>query len=84
MTAKNILGGFLRKHGVAVFFEKYRVILKSLMCHGEKLLPRWPLEAWVKEVVLSPHCTCVTPAELNKVQVAELIPIPKRFRVSVL
>lgn len=42
-----MLGGFLSKLGVAVF-RKYRVLPWSLMCHREKLLPKWHLEAWVK------------------------------------
>lgn len=42
-----MLGGFLRKLGVAVF-RKYRVLPWSLMFHREKLLPKWHLEAWVK------------------------------------
>ena len=62
----------LKKTGGAVFFGKYRVIPWSLRCRGMKLLPKQHLEAWVKYVILRPHCTWVTPRELSKVQVAGL------------
>lgn len=50
------------------------------MCGGEKLLPNQHLEAWVKYVILRPHCTGVTPEELSKMQVAGSH--PERFWVS--
>lgn len=43
-----MLGGFLRKLGVAVIFRNYRVIPQNLMCHWEKLLLKQHLQAGVK------------------------------------